>query len=454
MVLHAGRACSTFNRRYLLHPPRLEAQLGGETIAGVTAIVQNATPYTYFGDRPVEMGEGATLDSGDLAGVVLDRARPIDIPTIIGRALSRHLRVSRHRHVHSFSGVHGPARPLARRAAAAAPGRRRLHRRGRRGRVRRARRTGSRSSPELDRLPMRRSRSPWRSSRARRGGADRACRRSWPRTRCPGAPSCPVFPADNPWNQRVDRLPVAEELGRHDRQHRAERPGPPGLRVGPLRRRAERDPVRGRLVAAPGGCRSASSTPPSPTAGRTRCRAGVPIEGGYGSSGDRHVIVVDRDTCTDYELFAAYPHDGGSAGRPARARSSTCAPTTCGRPAGPRPTPPGCRSCPAWPATTRSPPASIDHALRFTAPCTAPRYVYPARHEASTCHGREPAADGPARPPEGERQHLGAALPGAGRRAGAEALRDDPGRQRLAVVHLGRARTGAGTTTRCTCSTG
>ena len=29
------------------------------------------------------MAEGATLDSGDLAGVVLDRARPIDVPTII-----------------------------------------------------------------------------------------------------------------------------------------------------------------------------------------------------------------------------------------------------------------------------------------------------------------------------------------------------------------------------------
>ena len=34
------------------------------------------------------MGEGATLDSGDLAGVVLKRASPIDIPTIIWRALS------------------------------------------------------------------------------------------------------------------------------------------------------------------------------------------------------------------------------------------------------------------------------------------------------------------------------------------------------------------------------
>ena len=25
----------------------------------------------------------------------------------------------------------------------------------------------------------------------------------------PGAPSCPIFPADNPWNQPVDGLPVA-----------------------------------------------------------------------------------------------------------------------------------------------------------------------------------------------------------------------------------------------------
>jgi diacylglycerol kinase family enzyme len=97
----------TFTRRYLLNPPRLEAQLDGGAIAGVTVIVQNATPYTYFGNRPVEMAEGAALNSGDLAGIVLDRARPLDIPTIITRALSRQFRVSRHRHVHPFSRVHG-----------------------------------------------------------------------------------------------------------------------------------------------------------------------------------------------------------------------------------------------------------------------------------------------------------------------------------------------------------
>lgn len=95
----------TFNRRYLLHPPRLEAQLDGETVSGVTAIVQNAAPYTYFGDRPVDMGEGATLESGDLAGVVLKRASPVDIPTVVWRALARRGRVSRHRQVQAFSGA-------------------------------------------------------------------------------------------------------------------------------------------------------------------------------------------------------------------------------------------------------------------------------------------------------------------------------------------------------------
>ena len=96
----------TFNRRYLVHPPRLEADVGDETVPGVTVIVQNSTPYTYFGARPVEIAEGATLTSGDLAGVILDRAWPTDVPTIIGRAFSRRLKVTSHRHVHAFSGVH------------------------------------------------------------------------------------------------------------------------------------------------------------------------------------------------------------------------------------------------------------------------------------------------------------------------------------------------------------
>lgn len=104
---YTSTGVQTFTRGYLVHPPRLEAELEAEHVTGVTAIVQNAAPYTFFGNRPVHMGEGATLDSGDLAGVVLERASPIDIPTIIWRALSKRARLARHRRVHPFNGLSG-----------------------------------------------------------------------------------------------------------------------------------------------------------------------------------------------------------------------------------------------------------------------------------------------------------------------------------------------------------
>src|SRR5437588_370072 len=93
---------STFNRRYLVRPPRLSVTYGTSLVEGVTTIVQNAAPYTYFGGRPVNVAEGAALDSGDLAGVVLERARPVDIPTVIARCLSSRPRLGGHRRVHPF----------------------------------------------------------------------------------------------------------------------------------------------------------------------------------------------------------------------------------------------------------------------------------------------------------------------------------------------------------------
>jgi diacylglycerol kinase family enzyme len=39
----------TFARRYLFRPVRLEVTLDGMDVTGVSAIVQNGTPYTYFG---------------------------------------------------------------------------------------------------------------------------------------------------------------------------------------------------------------------------------------------------------------------------------------------------------------------------------------------------------------------------------------------------------------------
>src|SRR5579859_470862 len=50
---YAWTGIRTFNRHYLVHPPRFDAELGDERVSGVTAIIQNAEPYTYFGDRVV-----------------------------------------------------------------------------------------------------------------------------------------------------------------------------------------------------------------------------------------------------------------------------------------------------------------------------------------------------------------------------------------------------------------
>ena len=102
---YAATAVRTFNRRYLLHPPRVEATFGQERVLGVTVIVQNATPYTYFGNRPVQLAEGATLESGDLSGVVLRRASPVDMPSLLWRGLARGPRFVRHRQVHPFAGL-------------------------------------------------------------------------------------------------------------------------------------------------------------------------------------------------------------------------------------------------------------------------------------------------------------------------------------------------------------
>jgi len=100
---YAWTGVRTFTRSYLLRPPQLEAELGEERVTGVLAIIQKGEPYTYFGGRPVHMGEGATLESSDLSGVILRRASPFDVPTIIWRALSHRARVARHRRVQAFS---------------------------------------------------------------------------------------------------------------------------------------------------------------------------------------------------------------------------------------------------------------------------------------------------------------------------------------------------------------
>ncbi len=92
-------AVTTFARRYLVRPPRLTVQTPDGELDGVTAIVQNGSPFTYFQNRPIEIAEGATLDSGALAGGVLHRATALAMPSIAWRAFSKRARVVRHRQV-------------------------------------------------------------------------------------------------------------------------------------------------------------------------------------------------------------------------------------------------------------------------------------------------------------------------------------------------------------------
>ncbi len=99
-------AVTTFSRRYVLgHAPRLRVSTGEREIDGVAAIVQNAQHYTFYKDRPVDVGEGATLDGGTLSGAVVERAAARDIPSFLLRELTQRLRLIDHRKVAPFSGV-------------------------------------------------------------------------------------------------------------------------------------------------------------------------------------------------------------------------------------------------------------------------------------------------------------------------------------------------------------
>ncbi|HEX6457698.1 MAG TPA: diacylglycerol kinase family protein [Thermoleophilaceae bacterium] len=101
-------AISSFNKTYLLKPPRVKVEVGGETVDAVTVIVQNSDPFTYFGSRPIRVCEGAGLDTGKLALAVLRRATLLEMPTLIPRIFSGRARtVTRHRQVTGFDPVDG-----------------------------------------------------------------------------------------------------------------------------------------------------------------------------------------------------------------------------------------------------------------------------------------------------------------------------------------------------------
>ncbi|HEY6779701.1 MAG TPA: hypothetical protein VI111_02035 [Thermoleophilaceae bacterium] len=197
----------------------------------------------------------------------------------------------------------------------------------------------------------------------------------------PSLAGCPIFPRSSPWNQRVDRLPVharsgeiVRSIGLGDHVHpdfgsglyEGAPIGIPFMTVSSAQR-----PVPVSFEYA-----SESDRGPYPIPGD------VPIEGGRGSDGDRHAIVIDRDRCRLFELYAVYPRSAGGwhAGSGAiwNLRSKRLRPRgwTSADAAG----------LPIFPGLARYDEVkrgSINHALRFTAPETRRAFVYPARHFAS-----------------------------------------------------------------------
>jgi diacylglycerol kinase family enzyme len=102
---YSWAALSTFYRRYLYNAVRVRVDVGGESAEGVTAIVQNSDPFTYFASRPIRVCEGIGFDDGTLSLGVLKRATQRDMPTLIPRLFSPTKPAARHRQVVHFDDV-------------------------------------------------------------------------------------------------------------------------------------------------------------------------------------------------------------------------------------------------------------------------------------------------------------------------------------------------------------
>jgi hypothetical protein len=198
----------------------------------------------------------------------------------------------------------------------------------------------------------------------------------------PRAKQCRIFPKNNAWNQRVDKLPTASNsapiirtIGVDDTMHADFGSGryqgrPIGIPYTTVGRHQKR--VRVKFQYASESDRGKYPIPRD-----------APIEGGRSADGDRHVIVVDRSRCKLYELFAAFPQNGGASWRAGSGavwnlRSNKL------RPAGW--TSADAAGLPILPGLARYDEVKrgkIDHALRFTVSRTRRAYVYPARHFAS-----------------------------------------------------------------------
>ena len=185
--------------------------------------------------------------------------------------------------------------------------------------------------------------------------------------------ACPIFPAGDVWNQRVDRLPVDPRsatyiaaIGLSAKLHPDfSNAGGYGIPFNLVGASTPRSKVT--FLYASESDHVAYPIPASPR-----------IEGGS----DRHLLMVDTNACRLYELYdAVHRSSGWTAGSGAtwNLRSTALRPDgwTSADAAG----------LPIFPGLARADEVlagRILHALRFTAPRTCAGHITPARHDAGS----------------------------------------------------------------------
>jgi hypothetical protein len=209
--------------------------------------------------------------------------------------------------------------------------------------------------------------------------------------------NCQLFPANNIWNTPIDTLPVDANSSTYINTIGAGKYVHADFGSGLW----EGGPIGIPFTTVPGNQEKVDVTfdyDDESDPGPYPIPADAPIEGGSDSDGDRHVLVVDRDHCILYELYYAFPQPDGSwtagSGAIFDLKSNDL------RPAGW--TSADAAGLPILPGLVRYEEVAageINHALRFTAPQTRKKYIWPARHYASHLTGSQ-------YPPMGQRFRL------------------------------------------------
>jgi hypothetical protein len=212
------------------------------------------------------------------------------------------------------------------------------------------------------------------------------------------SPRAPSLPSQAAWNQDVSKAPVARDSvatiayinanGGNFLHPDFGSPRPYGFPYTVVRARQRKLPVHYTAY----GSESDRGPFPIPT--------GAPVEGGQGSDGDRHVLVVDRSRCVLYELYRAFfkggggPHWNADSGARWDLRSTALRPDAW--------TSADAAGLPIFPGLVRYEEAAageLGHAIRVTFESTRNAWLHPASH----CAGDTANPDAP---PMGTRLRL------------------------------------------------